>query len=152
MSAATEPLVATAEVVVAVDAERAFEAFTGEINNWWKLDSVFWNDKARRLGLRFEPHVGGRFIEVYDDEGEGFEIGRVTAWEPGKRLAYTWRQADWPEDGVTDVEVTFEPVEGGTCVRIEQTGFERLPGGFDISKGYSMGASTLLGWYAEALA
>jgi len=151
MSAAVEPAVATAEVVVAVGPERAFEAFTNEINRWWKKDSPFWNDKNRRLGLRFEPHVGGRFIEVYDEDGEGFEIGRITAWEAGKRVAYTWRQADWPDDGITNVEVTFEPVDGGTRVRIEQTGFERLPGGLEIAQGYSMGASTLLEWYAEVL-
>ncbi len=34
--------------------------------------------------MRIEPRVGGRFIEVYDVEtDEGFEVGRVTAWEPG---------------------------------------------------------------------
>jgi hypothetical protein len=34
--------------------------------------------------VRIEPRVGGRFIEVYDVEtDEGFEVGRVTAWEPG---------------------------------------------------------------------
>jgi uncharacterized protein YndB with AHSA1/START domain len=95
---------------------------------------------------------GRRFRKVYDESGEGFEIGRITTWEPGRRIAYTWRQADWPEDGITDVEVTFEPVDGGTRVRIHQTGFERLPGGLEIAKGYTMGAATLLEWYAEALA
>jgi uncharacterized protein YndB with AHSA1/START domain len=152
MSAATEAAVSGAEVVVAVDPDRAFEAFTAEIDNWWKKDSPFWNDKDRRIGIRFEPHVGGRFIEVYGEDGEGFEIGRITAWEPGKRLAYTWRQSDWPEDAITDVEITFEPVNGGTRVRMRQTGWERVPGGLEIAKGYSMGAATLLEWYAESLA
>ena len=32
--------------------------------------------------------VGGRFVEVYDLEtGAGIEVGRVTVWEPGERLA-----------------------------------------------------------------
>ena len=116
----------------------------------WKKDSPFWMDKDRRLGLRFEPHVGGRFLEVHDDEtGEGYEIGRISAWEPGKKIAYTWRQSDWPEDAITNVELTFEPVDGGTRVRMRQTGWERVPGGGDIAKGYSEGASTLLAWYAE---
>jgi uncharacterized protein YndB with AHSA1/START domain len=152
MSAATAPAVARGEVVVSVGPERAFEAFTSEINRWWKLDSPFWNDKDRRLGLRFEPHVGGRFIEVYDERGEGFEIGRVTTWEPGERLAYTWRQADWPEDALTEVEVTFEPVDDGTRVRVAHSGFERVPGGLEISRDYSGGLAMLLGWYAEAAA
>jgi uncharacterized protein YndB with AHSA1/START domain len=145
----TEAAVSSADVVVAVDPARAFEAFTAEIDNWWKKDSPFWMDKDRRLGLRFEPRVGGRFIEVYDAAtGEGYEIGRVTAWEPGSKVAYTWRQSDWPEDAITDVEVTFEPVDGGTRVRIRQTGWERFPGGVQIAKGYSEGASTLLAWFA----
>src|SRR5439155_6112634 len=42
MSAATEAAVSGAEVVVAVDPARAFEAFTAEIDNWWKKDSPFW--------------------------------------------------------------------------------------------------------------
>ena len=54
MSAATEAAVSGAEVVVAVDPERAFEAFTAEIDKWWKKDSPFWMDKDRRLGLRFD--------------------------------------------------------------------------------------------------
>jgi len=145
-------MTARGEVVVAVDPERAFEAFTSEINRWWKLDSPFWNDKERRTAIRFEPHVGGRFIEVYDEDGEGFEIGRVTAWEPGYRLGYTWRQSDWPEDAVTDVEVTFAPVEGGTRVRVVHSGFERLPESVEIAGGYQWGLEMLLGWYSEAAA
>jgi uncharacterized protein YndB with AHSA1/START domain len=151
MSAATEALVSGAEVVVKVDPRRAFEAFTAEINNWWKKDSAFWMDRDRRLGLRFEPYVGGRFLEVYDENGEGYEIGHITAWEPGAKVAYTWRQSDWPEEAVTNVEVTFEPVDGGTRVRMRQSGWERVPGGAEIARGYSEGASTLLGWYAESL-
>jgi uncharacterized protein YndB with AHSA1/START domain len=151
MSAATEAVVSGAEVIVKVDPERAFEAFTAEINNWWKRDSPFWMDRNRRLGLRFEPHVGGRFLEVYDENGEGYEIGRITAWEPGSKVAYTWRQSDWPEDAITNVEVTFEAVEGGTRVRMRQTGWDRVPGGTEIAKGYSQGASTLLAWYSEKL-
>jgi uncharacterized protein YndB with AHSA1/START domain len=151
MSAATEAVVSGAEVIAKVDPERAFEAFTAEINNWWKKDSPFWMDRDRRLGLRFEPHVGGRFLEVYDENGEGYEIGRITAWEPGSKVAYTWRQSDWPEDSITNVEVTFEAVEGGTRVRMRQTGWDRVPGGTEIAKGYSQGASTLLAWYSEKL-
>lgn len=83
-------------------------------------------DKQRRVGLRFEPEVGGRFIEVYDEQsGEGYEIGRITAWEPGARLGYTWRQSDWPEEAVTEVDVRFDAVQGGTRVSVRQTGFEK---------------------------
>jgi uncharacterized protein YndB with AHSA1/START domain len=54
--------------------------------------------------------VGGRFVEVYDQAtGEGFEIGRVKVWEPGRRVAYSWRQADWRPGEEMEIEVTFEP-------------------------------------------
>ena len=147
------PLVARAEIVVAVDPEKAFEAWTAGINNWWKLDSPFWMDKERRLGLRFEPEVGGRFIEVYDEEtGEGYEIGRVTAWEPGHKLGYTWRQADWPEEAITDVTVTFEPVGNCTRVGVRHTGFEKLrEAGVGWASGYNQGLRMLLDWFAEAV-
>ncbi len=75
-------------VEVSTSPEKAFEVYTAGINGWWKRGTYYWNDKERALGLRFEPFVGGRFIEVYDETtGEGFEIGRVTDWRPGRRLA-----------------------------------------------------------------
>jgi uncharacterized protein YndB with AHSA1/START domain len=148
------PLVAEAEIVVAVDPLTAFNAWTEGINDWWRKDSPFWMDKERRRGLHFEPEVGGRFIEVYDEKtGAGYEIGRVIAWEPGERLSYTWRQADWPEDAITDVDVRFEAVADGTRVSVRHTGFEKLKeAGVEWCSGYSQGLRMLLGWYAEAVA
>ena len=46
--------------------------------------------------------------------------------------------------------MTFAAIAGGTRVRIEQTGFERL--GDDAatsSAGYEAGWNEVLGWYAE---
>ena len=91
-----EPTVSRS-VEVPVDPAAAFELYTGGSNRWWRRGSWYWNDRERARGLRIEPFVGGRFVEVYDEAtGEGFEIGGVTVWEPGRRVAYTWRQADWP--------------------------------------------------------
>jgi uncharacterized protein YndB with AHSA1/START domain len=102
--------------------------------------------------MRFEPYVGGRFVEVYDDDGEGFELGRVTAWEPGRKLGFTWTQSSWPEDAITDVEIAFEPVEEGTRLRLVHSGWEKVPRGADLARGYGAGWGELLGWYAEAVA
>jgi uncharacterized protein YndB with AHSA1/START domain len=72
--------------------------------------------------------VGGRWIEVWDAHtGEGFELGRVTAWEPGRRLLISYRAFDLPPDPRTEIEVTFEPVEGGTRVTLEHRGLDLLP-------------------------
>ena len=105
---------------------RAFQAFTAEIGRWWRPNQLF--QFTRRLAgtLAFEPGEGGRFTETAAD-GEVFEIGRITAWQPGARLAFTWRQASFAPDQVTEVEVRFEPIAGGTRVTLEHRGLERLP-------------------------
>jgi uncharacterized protein YndB with AHSA1/START domain len=136
---------------VRADPAAAFELYTAGINRWWKRDSWYWNDRERARGLRIEPFVGGRFVEVYDEvSGEGFEIGRVRVWEPGRRVVYSWRQADWPAGEELEIEVGFEPAGAGTLVTIEVRGWERLAGGAEIGRGYGEGAKELLGWYAAA--
>src|SRR3989304_488693 len=107
-------------VEVPADPETAFRLYTAEINRWWKRGTHYWNARHRAVGLRFEPFVGGRFIEVYDAQtGEGFEIGRVQVWEPGRRLVYTWREAGWAPGAQTEVEVLFDPTAQGTRVTEE---------------------------------
>jgi uncharacterized protein YndB with AHSA1/START domain len=141
---------AVAEVLVEATPEDAFAIFTDEIGLWWRTGTPYWNDAERGRSVRIEPGVGGRFVEVHDLETQaGFEVGRVTAWEPGKRLALTWTQVGWPDGAATDVEVTFEPIAEGTRVRLEQTGFERVPEAEAFVGGYDSGWKELLGWFAE---
>lgn len=109
---------ATAEVEVAADPERAFDAFTSEIDAWWVRGAINFFDAARAIEMKIEPGVDGRVLEVY--EGDALELGRITAWEPGERLAYRSSVDD------SEVDVRFEAVEGGTRVRITQT---LVPGG-----------------------
>jgi uncharacterized protein YndB with AHSA1/START domain len=144
---------ATAEVAVEASPEDAFRLFTEEIGIWWRRDTPYWNDRDRGLSVRIEPGVGGRFMEVYDlDAGTGFEVGRVTAWEPGRRLALTWTQVGWPADVATDLEITFEPAGEGTLVRVEHTGFERVgPDAHRCGEGYAAGWQQVLGFFAETI-
>jgi uncharacterized protein YndB with AHSA1/START domain len=69
-----------------------------------------------------EPREGGT---VEQDYGGGFTTrGRVTAWEPGRRLAYG--AFDQPEDGRPNYAYEFlvEGREGGgTVLRFVQSGF-----------------------------
>jgi uncharacterized protein YndB with AHSA1/START domain len=144
-------ITAEASIEVPLSPEAAFDLYTRGIDRWWRLGTIYWNDGARAVGLRFEPFVGGRFIEVYDAaSGDGFEIGRVLAWEPGSRLVFTWREQGWDADASTGVEVTFLPTATGTRVELRHTGWESVADGLDTSRGYSMGAAELLGWYREA--
>lgn len=107
--------------------ERAFQAFVGEIGAWWRPSPLF--QTTPRAGvLAFEPGEGGRLIETRDG-GKVFEIGRIEAWEPPRRLIFSWRQANFPLDLHTEVEVTFAAVGEETRVSIEHRGFDQVPPG-----------------------
>jgi activator of HSP90 ATPase len=108
------------------DPMRAFEAFTREISSWWRPDALF-QITARGDGeLAFEPGVGGRLITRLND-GETFEIGRISVWEPGKHLVFGWRQASFSPAQSTEVEVRFEPVGNETRVSIEHRAWDTIP-------------------------
>jgi uncharacterized glyoxalase superfamily protein PhnB len=111
----TDPSVAS-EVEVGVDPATAFRAFTEEINLWWLQGPINNWDSARVVEMRCEPGIGGRVLEIYDEAGDDvLELARITAWEPGVRLAW--------QSSVDDVrlEVRFEAVGHGTRVRVEAT-------------------------------
>jgi uncharacterized glyoxalase superfamily protein PhnB len=114
----------SSSVEVATDPLTAFTVFTEEIDCWWVQGPINFYDSARAYSKRIEPGVGGRVMEIYDEStGDGLEVARITAWEPGARLA--WRSS------VDDVEteVTFDKIGAGTLVRVEAT----IPeGGKDI--------------------
>jgi uncharacterized protein YndB with AHSA1/START domain len=115
-------------VEVSVDPATAFQVFTEEIGTWYQGGAYSWNDPQRAVGIRFEPGVGGRWIEVWDEAtGEGFELGRLTAWEPGRRLVVSYRAFDLPAEPRTEIEVRFDPIEGGTLVTLEHRGLDLLP-------------------------
>ena len=101
----------------------AFRHFTADIARWWPLKEgmSFGGDRAHEIFL--EDRVGGRFFERYTD-GEEFEVGRVTAFEPPARVVFSWRQPSWNAD--TEVEVRFAAEGDGTRVTLEHRGWERL--------------------------
>jgi hypothetical protein len=142
---------ATASVEVALDPLTAFRVFTEEIGRWWRPGPINWNDPSRAVGVRFEPGVGGRWIEVYEETtGEGFEMGRITAWEPGVRLVFLYRDAGHEIDD-TEVEVRFEALEGGTRVNVEHRGWDKLAADIAASRRElkRWGWANILGWYGE---
>lgn len=119
----------TVHVDVSVAPAVAFRIFTEEIDQWWVRGPANFYDGAHAHGMRFEPGVGGRLLQV-NAGAEDRELGRITAWEPSERLAYE------TGDGAA-VEVRFEPADSGTRVVVEQRG----PG---------MSAwGNVLGWFAH---
>ena len=112
---------------VPADPLRTFEVFTQEIALWWQPSGLFQVSVSKGDGrLAFEPGVGGRLYTTFDD-GSTFEIGRVSVWEPGRRLVFAWRQASFAAEQSTEVEVTFEAVEDETRVSIEHRAWDTIP-------------------------
>jgi hypothetical protein len=56
--------------------ERAFTAFTGEIDQWWRPNGLFQFHPLSTGCLAFEAGVGGRLTEQPSTGGR-FEIGRI---------------------------------------------------------------------------
>jgi uncharacterized glyoxalase superfamily protein PhnB len=111
-----QPRTVSSEVTVGVDPQTAFSVFTDEIDLWWVRGPINFYDSARATGMRCEHGVGGRLLEVYDDaRGDALELGRITAWEPGDRLAWTSSVDE------VEVEVRFEPAPAGTLVTVLAT-------------------------------
>ena len=147
--------VVRATVEVALPVAEAFRVFTDEVGAWYVVDRHTVVDHRRTVDIRFEPHVGGRFLDVYDPAtGEGREMGRVTAWDPPHRLVFV-------DDRATETEVSFAAVPGDgagarpaatalTVVTIEQRGLDRLPDHVaEHVRRY--GWPVLAGWFADAV-
>jgi uncharacterized protein YndB with AHSA1/START domain len=79
-----------------------------------------WLMKAEGL----KPEVGSKFTLTYDD-GQGGYGGtvecEVLAVDKPKRLSYTWNS---PPTLFTTLTINLESTDGGTHLRLEQTGFE----------------------------
>jgi uncharacterized protein YndB with AHSA1/START domain len=120
---------------VGASPERAFEAFTREIGLWWRPNTRF--RFTSRLGgvLSFEPGVGGRLVETFAN-GEIFEIGRITHWEPSVRLEFNWRQDGFGREEITHVIVRFERTGDETRVTVEHIGWDSVSGAHVARHGF----------------
>lgn len=127
----------------------AFALFTDGLNRWWPRasHSVF-EARAARVGI--DPFVGGEIYEVRDD-GERLAWGRVLAWEPPARVAFTWHPGHDAAQA-QEVEVTFAPDPEGTRLTLTHSGWQALgDGAAGARRGYDGGWESVLGHY-EALA
>jgi uncharacterized glyoxalase superfamily protein PhnB len=106
----------TTSVEVPVDPGTAFRIFTEELDCWWLQGPINFFDTTRAYSMRMELGNGGRILEVYDAElGEGLEIARIVAWEPGSRLEWTSSLDD------VRTEIRFSPSADGTVVQVTAT-------------------------------
>ena len=107
-------------VHVDCSAEDAFRFFTEAFGEWWPLEScsVAGEDSQQ---CAIEPWVGGRVFERMRS-GEEREWGSVTAWDPPRRVEFTWHPGA-PRDDRQMVTVEFGVEAGGTRVTLTHSGW-----------------------------
>jgi uncharacterized protein YndB with AHSA1/START domain len=137
---------------VAAPQERAFGAFTREIGDWWCPNGLFLFTDRPGARLAFEPDPPQRLVEIGVD-GEAFEIGPVSVWDPPRRLVFGWRQAGFPPGRSTEVSVRFDPVEHGTRVTVEHFGWDGIPQEHAARHGFPLSAfqQRLAEWWQALL-
>jgi uncharacterized protein YndB with AHSA1/START domain len=112
---------------VRAEPQRAFDAFTQEISQWWRPNSMFHFTPRSPGVVSFEDTgANGRLVETLPN-GKVFEIGKIRVWEPPARLVVGWRQATFQPGQDTEVEVTFEPVGEETRITVIHSGWDSVP-------------------------
>ncbi len=108
-------------VHVDCDIEDAFRLFTEELAAWWPLAS---NSVAgeESESCTIEPWTGGRVLER-TRSGAEHEWGSVIAWDPPRRVEFTWHPGAMPDDRQT-VNVEFRVEADGTRVTLTHRGWE----------------------------
>jgi uncharacterized protein YndB with AHSA1/START domain len=120
---------ARAAVLVEVPLEVAFDLFTNDIDRWWRRGLAYRISRGGGV-LHLEPRLGGRLYESFETSSRTkiFETGRITSWEPPRRLVFEWRLVNFAPDEATEVEVTFAPSASGTLVTVTHRGWSKLRG------------------------
>jgi uncharacterized protein YndB with AHSA1/START domain len=146
------------QLTVDVTPADAFAAFTDGMNAWWPRE-LSWSDRLlERIGI--EPRSGGFCYEIASG-GMRLDWGRVSAWEPPHRVAFSWqigpdRVPEVSPARASQVEVRFEPdgVER-TLVTLIHDGWERHGEGgaaYRESMTSSDGWARILASYAATVA
>jgi uncharacterized protein YndB with AHSA1/START domain len=146
MSVNAADLTVRKSVVVAAPVERAWDVFTDKLATWWPLDTHSIG-KERIEEMVLERREGGRLYERHNGGGEE-SWATVLAWEPPRRLAFSWEITE----PATEVEVRFTPEGEGTRVDLEHRGWERLgEEALRRSGNYNTGWEYILGRYERVL-
>lgn len=140
------PVVKTVTVPLAQD--RAFYLFVSEMATWWPLETHSVSGD-RASSCTFEGHVGGRIYETADSGAE-HDWGRVTEWDPGRRVVFHWFPGR-AESTAQLVEITFTSVPGGTTLELTHTGWEAVGDrAVELRASYDSGWEETLGRFAAA--
>ncbi len=142
---------------VAVRPEDAFSTFVDRLQAWWPPSATWSGDVLETVAI--EPRLGG-FCHERGPHGLRLDWGRVVAWEPPHRLAFSWQIAfdRTPEPNparASQVELTFAPDGDGTRVTLTHDGFARHGAdgqAYRDAMASDAGWPTILGRYRAAIA
>jgi uncharacterized protein YndB with AHSA1/START domain len=119
-----EPVRKTIEVKCSQ--EHAFRVFTEQMSVWWPR-ATHSIGGAQTVSCAIEGRVGGRLYEVLAN-GDHVTWGRVLAWDPPRRLLFSWHLAQHT-DTASEVEIRFSPAApGATRLELEHRNWERFGG------------------------
>lgn len=115
-------------ISVSADPARAFSAFTGQINSWWRRGPRFRNAPGDQGLIALEPRLGGRVFESFasGDRETVVEIGLIKIWEPPSRVLFEWRNINFAASESTEVDVSFTANGAGTLVTVIHRGWSGL--------------------------
>jgi len=130
-------------VTVSVDAPpaEAFRLFTEEVDLWWRRGPQYRHFGGDLALVAIEPREGGRVFEQLGAEGPVHVLGEVRAWQPGERLVFSWRLANFAPGESTEVEVLFAPAaEGRTRVTVTHRGWAAIRADHPVRHGQAVAA------------
>ena len=142
----------TVTTTVALDPDAAFRLFTDDVDTWWQRGPRYRFRLGEEGVMRFEPGVGGRFLEVFDQTaGDVYEVGRVLVWEPGDRLVFEFRPRDFGPGDATEVDVRFQRTPQGTLITLEHRGWDGIAPDHPVRHGMRGSAfQDMMGvWWAD---
>ena len=105
------------EIVVDAEPGLAFRVFTEQIGTWWPVGGHSVHGAASSVSFEAE-----QIVEVAAT-GERCVWGTVTAFEPGRRIAFSWHPGH-DADRAGLVTVTFTVDGGQTRVTLVHEGWE----------------------------
>ena len=129
---------------VSLDPVATFALFTTRMETWWPLQTHS-IAQSKASGIRFEPHIGGRVVELTAD-GTEHPWADVIAWDPPHRFVLAWHPSLEPV-AATILEVRFRLLaDGGTQIDLEHRGWEELgaENGQATRDGYDPGWDSVL--------
>jgi uncharacterized protein YndB with AHSA1/START domain len=103
-------------VVVAASADVAWKLFTERMGEWWPLASHSHGGEQAETAMATPERIFERW-----SDGTEKTWGRMLAWEPPRRLLFTWEISD---DCGSEVEVRFTPEGDATRVELEHRGWD----------------------------